>query len=109
MKIGIRIYNTLAMLYPDKSDHELEVMTGSGKGMVSKIRTGKCLGLNIVTWISLNHPEYEQLRVDAYQVNSANRAKGSKRAQLKRKKKPKAVNISWPAPIPAMPYNGWEC
>ena len=68
--------------------------------MISKMRSGKVMGLNVATWLSKHHEGYEQLRVDAYAQNSANRAKGSRQAQAN---KPKKVTLAdYPRHIQAM-------
>jgi hypothetical protein len=84
MKIEIsqKIYRALRDHYPTHSDNALEQLTGSSKGMISKMRSGNgVLGLNVATWLAGAHPECEPLRAEAYQINAKNRRKGSEKSQ----------------------------
>ena len=98
--ISQKIYKALRSEYPTATDKFLESMTGSSRGMISKMRSGDVLGLTAATWLSKNHAGYEQLRVDAYAVDSANRAKGSRKSQENRSKKlVQKINVLWPMPV----------
>ena len=101
-EISQKIYRELRDLYPTKSDHMLEQMTGSSKGMISKMRKGSgVLGLNVATWLSANHPECEPLRAEAYQINADNRRRGSEKSQKTQSHK-KLTLADFPPHIQAM-------